>query len=1462
MKTSSTIHSMFSNPPSVLNRLGWFHLAVAAILTLLAAPATFAEGTATLSGGDGSGSSSFNSAGLWTGVTGTPSAGNQYFTGANRLRSPAVTANASFTFGGDSLSIDAGGGGLLGKVNAAVTETLTLNGANGFYGLYLNGGTVYEGGNLNANGVTLAIAGTAFANSGTTTFIGATGKYATSQAEKLDFQSTISGSGNITVGGTGDSGDLSGIVQLDAANTISGTVSVIAPPGNSDGDQGVGNATYGLLDLNNLNALQNATLALGASFGTTNTTSFNSLANTGTFNVGALSGSGNVVLNDTAGTAVALSVGGNNSSTAYSGNLSGLGSLTKAGSGTMTLSGANTYTGFTVVSNGTLALASGALLANSSSITVNSGATFDVSSNAFTLATGQSLLGSGTNNGSITVASGAGIYGGLDLAYGTNTITTNLTLLSGAAVYMDLGTTFNGSKDLISIGKNLTLNNTVFHLKAPSTSVNLDTTDYVLTSVGGTTTGNPSLTWDVAPLNSAHYSIGKSGNNIILHYNSSLVPSGTGVASPNSVVHNQPVLITVTVTFSSNPINTVTVDASALGASSSLPLISAGGGNYTNTVVVATSTALGTQTLVATMTDSGSLVGTTPSFTVTVNTSSEVWNGGGANNLWSSNPNWQSGYAPGYVGDSLTFAGTTRLTPDMNAGYTISTLTFDGTAGSFTLGSSGGYGLTVTGGSIANNSANTQTLNVAIANAGNLVDVTGGNNIVFNGGIAGAGGLQNDNSGALILNGTNTFTGGININSGTLQIAGAGLLGDTNGNYSGNITNFSIFQYSSSATQTLAGIISFYGPIKDGSGKLILTANNTYTGDTAVSNGVLQIAGAGGLGYGSLGAGSTVDYYIGNLLVNGTFEYSSSAAQTIVNAITGTGGVLLDGSGTLTLNGASTYSGPTVVTGGTLVYSPNTITYPTINSLSIYSNGTVLVNVNNGASLPVGNLTLNSNSVLKLSYDFSGGNPTVAAVGVTNISAPGTNIVIRITGFGAAVGQFPLISYTGTPLANLNNFVLAPPAGVTANLTNNTANKTIDVNITASSPTTWIPLNAGDGAGTSSFNTAGNWNGGNPPTSGNGYYTQGFILRTPADSNPYTFGGSALSIDSYTPGSGSAGGRLLMKGSGGAVITITNLILNGGLVDYANLAGDNGIETLAGNITLNSGNTSFIGALVGETLLVTAPISGTGNLQFGGVDINSGVDTSVVALSGANTYSGSTTVATGTLLANGTIPNTPSVIVFTNATLGGTNSIGGAVTVQAGGTLAPGIAADATMWTNNIGKLTVGGAVSVSGAVVIKINDGVSPNSDKLVAPSVTISSGATLTVNNIGSTNLVAGDTFTLFSTPVSGSFTTVTLPTLPATNLAWTNKLAVNGSIAVVSVATVNTSPTNMTFTVSSGNQLILSWPADHIGWHLQAQTNSLSTGLSTNWVTIPGTDTVGSYTNTINPANGCVFYRMIYP
>ncbi len=72
-----------------------------------------------------------------------------------------------------------------------------------------------------------------------------------------------------------------------------------------------------------------------------------------------------------------------------------------------------------------------------------------------------------------------------------------------------------------------------------------------------------------------------------------------------------------------------------------------------------------------------------------------------------------------------------------------------------------------------------------------------------------------------------------------------------------------------------------------------------------------------------------------------------------------------------------------------------------------------------------------------------------------------------------------------------------------------------------------------------------------------------------------------------------------------------------------------------------------------------------------------------------------------------------------------------------------------------------------------------------------------TLTVANVGSTSLAAGDTFQLFSQPFPGAFVVANLPVLPAPRLYWTNKIALNGSIAVA--ATVNTSPTNITVSVS---------------------------------------------------------------
>jgi hypothetical protein len=79
---------------------------------------------------------------------------------------------------------------------------------------------------------------------------------------------------------------------------------------------------------------------------------------------------------------------------------------------------------------------------------------------------------------------------------------------------------------------------------------------------------------------------------------------------------------------------------------------------------------------------------------------------------------------------------------------------------------------------------------------------------------------------------------------------------------------------------------------------------------------------------------------------------------------------------------------------------------------------------------------------------------------------------------------------------------------------------------------------------------------------------------------------------------------------------------------------------------------------------------------------------------------------------------------------------------------------------------------------------------------------------------------------------------------------------------IATVALNPTNITAVVAGGNSLQLSWPVDHKGWSLQAQTNSTDIGLGTNWFMVPGSGAVNEMTMPIDPANGSVFFRLVYP
>jgi len=112
-------------------------------------------------------------------------------------------------------------------------------------------------------------------------------------------------------------------------------------------------------------------------------------------------------------------------------------------------------------------------------------------------------------------------------------------------------------------------------------------------------------------------------------------------------------------------------------------------------------------------------------------------------------------------------------------------------------------------------------------------------------------------------------------------------------------------------TSTFAGIIADSGGtslIKIGTGTLILSGNNTYSGTTTISGGILQI-GAGG-GTGSLGPGNVTD--------NALLVYNCYGNVTVGSQISGSGSLVQAGNGVLTLSSANTFTGTTFISAGTL----------------------------------------------------------------------------------------------------------------------------------------------------------------------------------------------------------------------------------------------------------------------------------------------------------------------------------------------------------------------------------------------------------------------------------------------------------------------------------------------------------------------------------------------------------------
>ncbi len=354
-----------------------------------------------------------------------------------------------------------------------------------------------------------------------------------------------------------------------------------------------------------------------------------------------------------------------------------------------------------------------------------------------------------------------------------------------------------------------------------------------------------------------------------------------------------------------------------------------------------------------------------------------TWSGLGIDDLWTRINNWVGGVVP-VNGDSVIFAGTTRLNPDNNiSSLSLVDITFANGAGAFDLD---GNQITLTGDIISNDNTDMDIGMDIILSAGvHIIDTTSTGRIDLEGVISGAGSItknggeqlrfENNNSswsGGLTWNAgdlrghnSNSFgTGDITIGStermrlqgnmnvpndlivnATCEVQSLGGAGNT---LSGDVllnTDLATYNHASSTPLTLSGVMSGTGGvINNNPDTLIINGNNTYTGDTEINLGSVFTGHANALGNNSnviLTFGAILDVSFGNIKIGsleGDGNISLGAVELNVSntdaspadyagIISGTGSVKKTGTGKLILTGLNTYTGETTVVQGILEFN-------------------------------------------------------------------------------------------------------------------------------------------------------------------------------------------------------------------------------------------------------------------------------------------------------------------------------------------------------------------------------------------------------------------------------------------------------------------------------------------------------------------------------------------------------------
>jgi len=1013
--------------------------------------------------------------------------------------------------------------------------------------------------------------------------------------------------------------------------------------------------------------------------------------------------------------------------------------IVKSGTGTWTLTnfpdlGApdaneSSWTGTTTIQQGTLSLGATGTLERGGTITVNSGAFFDVAGLAggeYTLGPTQTLKGTGTVTGGIVSNAGSFIAPGNSV--GTLTLSgaaSNLTLGGGNTLQFELTNNPLGANDKIVVGGGLTLGNA-----AP---INIAVT--ALNNALG---------------NGSYRLIDYAGS--LTDLGASFALSGVGGATTRQ-----------TFAVDTSVANQLNLNVSGSAAS----LTWAGGNNANAWDLVTTVNWTGAPGPAfdnrffdgdaVTFTDAGSnspdvnVVGTLSPAAVTFNnTSAHNYTLSGAGDL--------------NVSGNFTSTSSGDVTVS-NAGFSVGGDLVQNGTGKTTISNTGALAIAgainVASGTVALNRSDVDfAVTNAIGGAGTLrkegtnVVTASGNNSGLTGAIVVAGGTLKVNHGN--TNALGTGAGGTTVLSGaTLDVNGTNLANEVVTIEGAGVGGIGALYDSRASGAAAADLGHIKGVIMSGDAKIGVAGNSflfvdgvgaSFQGNghnlaidvsSTPSGSELDIIGVGDMNVNNIDiSGGAYLYLGGNTTLgptSGTLTLQDSTSLGIYASLTGASastGVIdkpivvansASGGGIIVYRGVKTIGSPITMNGNldvTIVNSNNSTTGVATLTEKLTGAGGLAVHLSaNGTTSRVGRVELTSDS-----NDYIGPTTIGGGGGLEGVAAANDRVSLSI-GNGGTTGSIGTGDITINGVAN-RVFLTFNRAGAYT-LTNNitTAGASNNARINAAHTLGDVTLSGIISGNGRMFVDAGRitLTGTNTNTGVTTLDLDGQLVIT----NNSSLGAVGDGADGYTQPLGGAGRT--------SALVLTNNIISGEFIwlgardtlaaHIKNSSGDNTLSgTLQADLVAGLHNYALQsdGTAVGDMFRITGSIQTPDALSLGGVSTLSfqGAGNGVVSggiielfgnvfnvekngggtwtLSGANTYTGTTTVNAGTLLVN-SAHTTGGAYTVNGGTLGGVGPIAtaGGVTVLAGGALAPGA---------SVGTLSVTGNVSIDGALSIEVS--------------------------------------------------------------------------------------------------------------------------------------------------------------